>query len=693
MSRSNVFEMKVETQRMSKAVDKEVILVLGMHRSGTSMLAGILDRLGCKGPKTQPEANERNPKGYFESAPIFQLNDEILATAGTRWNDWQPLREDWILSPRFNEFRSRAAKLIVEEYGSASLIYLKDPRMCRLLPMWQAVFDELGYRVICIHTHRHPNEVASSMKARTNIEVEPSLGMLSWLRYILEAEIASRGLPRMFTSYSNLIDDWQSFIPRAEETFGFVWPVSMRAASERIAQLVDPRLRHHDSEIDTFLRDPRTPESFRETLETLERWARTGEDESDLARFDQLRTRFDQSAPLLYAPTHALEAATRQVKDLTAYKAAAEAHTVEIDALSRKLAETEGERAQFSSERAQLRAELTKACKELDTERAAAKIRYAEIETLSGQVTEAEDQRARLSSEQDQLRAELAYRQNRLEDAVAAAETRHTEIDALTRKLAEAEGQRGQLLSHREQLRAELDQNRSDLDATQARAGVLAAKLDDIQAREAILLDDAMALTNRIIDRDKKISGLQRRADLKRHEAAARATEIERLSDRLAESERQRTQLASENEQLSAELAQKRSGLQEALAATEALQSRIEVLTQSLDETTCQHLTDMEAVQVRAETFVRKLEEATAMAISQEVWLSQLYAFLEHKPWWSRLIPIKWERLRRHKQLHRKKLFDAKKYLEAYPDVTESGMDPVRHYIMHGMQEGRICPR
>ncbi|MEL5879436.1 hypothetical protein [Cereibacter sphaeroides] len=63
---------------------KVAVLVLGMHRSGTSMLGGVLDRLGCQGARTHLKAAPSNPKGYFESPEIMKLNDAILATLGSR---------------------------------------------------------------------------------------------------------------------------------------------------------------------------------------------------------------------------------------------------------------------------------------------------------------------------------------------------------------------------------------------------------------------------------------------------------------------------------------------------------------------------------------------------------------------------------------------------------------------------------
>mgnify|MGYP003626580712 CR=1 FL=1 len=479
------------TSRRPKAKpnDKVAIVVLGMHRSGTSMLTGILDCLGCKGPKTPMEANAESPKGFFESQLVYQLNNEILKTAGTCWDDWKPQQEGWLDSPRFNEFHVRAIEVLRAEYGDASMIYLKDPRICRLFPLWRRALEEIGYRVVCIHTHRHPVDVATSLSVRKNIEVEPSLGMLSWLRNILEAEAASRDLPRIFTSYASVIQNWQEFAERAEVTFGFTWPVMARTAQEKISQFIEPSLCNHNSNIDSFLRDPLVPDLFRETLQILESWVQDGEQKDDYAKLGKIHDGFDFSAPLLFAPISALQAATRDVKALTPHKASVEVRQNEINALTAKLTDIEGQRDQLSSQKEQLHAEL------------------------------------------DQNRVDM-------EKAKSRAEASEAEVYALTAKLADAEGQRDQLFSQKEQLRAELDENRADMEKAKSRAetseaevDVLTAKVADAEEHASKLSDELAIWTDRLIDRDKKNALLQKEVDLNRSKMEARLRDLQNQHD------------------------------------------------------------------------------------------------------------------------------------------------------------------
>ena len=66
------------------------LVVLGMHRSGTSALAGVLSKTGYDLPKNLLPASFDNPKGYFESKEIIALNDDLFAEMGAVWSDWMP---------------------------------------------------------------------------------------------------------------------------------------------------------------------------------------------------------------------------------------------------------------------------------------------------------------------------------------------------------------------------------------------------------------------------------------------------------------------------------------------------------------------------------------------------------------------------------------------------------------------------
>ena len=79
-----------------KQLPAKLILVLGMHRSGTSALSGLLVKSGMDGPIDMMPATENNPKGYYESAAVMKLNDQLLSKLGYQWSTPAPIQaEKW----------------------------------------------------------------------------------------------------------------------------------------------------------------------------------------------------------------------------------------------------------------------------------------------------------------------------------------------------------------------------------------------------------------------------------------------------------------------------------------------------------------------------------------------------------------------------------------------------------------------
>ena len=126
------------------------VLVLGMHRSGTSALTRVLNLLGCDLPKTLMGANKTNEAGHWESLPICRLNDEILSSAGSNWHDWLAFNPGWYSSPRAAEYKEKALALLEEEFGQSRLFVLKDPRICRFAPFWLDVLETAGVKPVVI---------------------------------------------------------------------------------------------------------------------------------------------------------------------------------------------------------------------------------------------------------------------------------------------------------------------------------------------------------------------------------------------------------------------------------------------------------------------------------------------------------------------------------------------------------------
>lgn len=77
---------------------RRAIIVLGMHRGGTSALTGALGMLGMRLPDSLMPPTTDNPKGYFESVQIYAIHERLLAAAGTSWSGIEGLPADWFHS-------------------------------------------------------------------------------------------------------------------------------------------------------------------------------------------------------------------------------------------------------------------------------------------------------------------------------------------------------------------------------------------------------------------------------------------------------------------------------------------------------------------------------------------------------------------------------------------------------------------
>ena len=141
-----------------------IVCILGMHRSGTSLVSRLLNVLGVYlGPEEHlMRPSSDNPAGHWESRPIKEINDEILSILGGSWEEPPPLPAGWERGPELAAPRRRARKVIESDFAESELWGFKDPRNSLTLPFWQRILDPMRY-VICL---RNPLDVAASARAR-----------------------------------------------------------------------------------------------------------------------------------------------------------------------------------------------------------------------------------------------------------------------------------------------------------------------------------------------------------------------------------------------------------------------------------------------------------------------------------------------------------------------------------------------
>lgn len=165
--------MKAEHQMLAQSV-----FVIGMHRSGTSALAGALSSLGVNLGNNLIAGDANNPKGYFENLDIVEINEAILKSLGCCWHSL-------VIPDRWQDvdvhLRTQAQDVISRHLSSSMPWGFKDPRVTRLLPFWQDVLKQNKLEPRYILANRHPLSVARSLNRRDNFPVAHSLAL--WLMH------------------------------------------------------------------------------------------------------------------------------------------------------------------------------------------------------------------------------------------------------------------------------------------------------------------------------------------------------------------------------------------------------------------------------------------------------------------------------------------------------------------------------
>jgi len=174
-----------------------------MHRSGTSAFCSILDSLAISCGKTIMRPSYDNPKGFFENHRIVRLNNEILETLRTNWDN--------PVSPFMRKYNSQllanhallARKIIKEEFSNETTFFMKDPRLCYTLPFWHKIFQEENIDVFHYIILRNPLEIAESLHNRNNFALNKCY--ILFASYILSAEYFTRGSQRYIFDYNEIL--------------------------------------------------------------------------------------------------------------------------------------------------------------------------------------------------------------------------------------------------------------------------------------------------------------------------------------------------------------------------------------------------------------------------------------------------------------------------------------------------------
>ncbi len=223
------------------------VVVLGMHRSGTSLVTRSLGALGvCLGADLLEPMENVNPVGFFEHKRVVDLDRRLLDMLGRAWNTLDMPTAEELTGPVVAALHNEAVQLVRQEGADRALWAFKDPRACRLLPFWQRAIRQAGRDPVYLLVLRNPLDVAHSLAVRN--EYTLSYSLLLWLTHV-QGIVNHLDRPALVVSYEAMLDAPQRQLERMAAFFG----LSLPAQSESIEMFLEtfhrPDLCHHRSDV------------------------------------------------------------------------------------------------------------------------------------------------------------------------------------------------------------------------------------------------------------------------------------------------------------------------------------------------------------------------------------------------------------------------------------------------------------
>ena len=227
-------------------------MVLGMHRSGTSMLTGLLYLAGGYTFGGSVYKGRENPKGFFERFDVVGQDTKWLKSQEIPWNgdvlryDWEKALADHKSGKIPFDQGERAMRLLFKNPKATPWLQ-KDPRMCLVLKTWLAIMDK---KPAILFTYRHPLESALSLQKRGGSKMHLLRSLKLWIAYNMRAIQNSKGLCIVRTTNTAVIANPLKELQRISDEMTSKCGVPLPphpVSQEEINKFIDPTLQHHNA--------------------------------------------------------------------------------------------------------------------------------------------------------------------------------------------------------------------------------------------------------------------------------------------------------------------------------------------------------------------------------------------------------------------------------------------------------------
>lgn len=413
---------------------KKLIVVVAMHRSGSSAITNALPLLGVHlGDSLLSPIEGNNAKGFFEDEELNALNIEMLKFVGNDWHHLVGLSELDFERLQLHGFQLKAIELLRAKTREIGAFGFKDPRVSKLLPFWQKVFAHCDFEVSYLLTLRNPISVARSLTQRNAFA--PGKSYLLWLQHVLAGISQTQGANRVIVDYDDFLHDPDGYLKLCARQFGLNLNESKLQGYK--SEFLDLGLRHTTFTPEDFSREITCPPLANEVYSALRECAlgQCDLDSTDVARRSAAWTNELERLKAVFVLTDTLSA---QVDEY--YHAAIECGQLlnnqrEVSrSLEQRLIEAEQQGLKDASQLRERVRELSEQNTSLDDACRQATVAESnrERDTANQQATREHEFNARLLAERNESqRIADDCRQTLMSDRAAAAMERENLIRAL----------------------------------------------------------------------------------------------------------------------------------------------------------------------------------------------------------------------------------------------------------------------
>jgi hypothetical protein len=231
---------------------KTLIIVMGMHRSGTSAITRGLRAVGANLGDRLLAPQEDNPKGFWEDIDLHNLHVELFDAIGMDWARLSPVTGDEVAELKRRGFVTQAHRILGEKLSGTGVFAVKYPRIPKIFPFWREVFAEGKYDIRYLIPVRHPLSIARSLGKRDGMGKE--YACLLWLAHVLPAFPVPDDNVSLVTDYDHLMENPDREMGRIASRFGLdIDPEEMTDYRENF---LSPQLRHTNFTFSDLENDP-----------------------------------------------------------------------------------------------------------------------------------------------------------------------------------------------------------------------------------------------------------------------------------------------------------------------------------------------------------------------------------------------------------------------------------------------------